>query len=258
MGKVIAITNQKGGVGKTTTAISFAAALGVLGKKVLVVDIDPQGNTTSGLGINKRAVKATTYDMMIKQVPAKDVVVSTAFSNIDLLPANIQLSGADMDLMEMDNRHLCLKRALVPIKENYDYIIVDFPPALGLIHINGLTAADTVMIPVQPEYYALEGMSQLIQTIRKIKAQYNPLLDIEGVVMTMYDGRLNLTVQVAEEIKKYFGRKVYKTTIPRTVRLSEAPSFGQPIYYYDRSSKGSQAYMEMAKEFLQRNGEKVD
>lgn len=256
MGKLIAITNQKGGVGKTTTAVNLAACLGSFGKKVLVVDIDPQGNTTSGLGINKRTVGATTYELMVKQTPPKEVLLPTNFQNVDIMPSNIQLSGADMDLMEMDDRHLQLKKALVEIKNQYDYILMDFPPALGLIHINGLAAADTVLIPVQPEYYALEGMSQLIQTIKKVKAQYNPHLEIEGVVLTMCDLRLNLTLQVAEEIKKYFGSKVYKTTIPRTVRLSEAPSFGQPVLYYDKNNKGSEAYLNLAQELLSRNGDR--
>ncbi|MBQ1234051.1 MAG: ParA family protein [Oscillospiraceae bacterium] len=258
MGKIVAITNQKGGVGKTTTAVNLAACLGAEGKKILVVDIDPQGNTTSGFGINKRDVKLTSYEMIVKNVPAKDVILHTTSKNVDIIPANIQLSGADMSLMDMDNRHMQLKRALVEVKADYDYIIMDFPPALGLIHINGLVAADTVIIPVQPEYYALEGMSQLIQTFKKVKGQYNPLLEIEGVVLTMCDMRLNLTMQVVEEIKKYFGNKVYKTSIPRTVRLSEAPSFGQPVIYYDRSNRGTEAYTALAKEFLMRNGDRAN
>lgn len=253
MGKIIAIANQKGGVGKTTTAVSLAAALGDQGKKTLLLDADPQGNATSGVGVDKRSCALSAYEVMIGGEKAKSAIITTEFANLDLLPANIELAAAEIELATMENREATLKNALAPIRGEYDYIIVDCPPSLGLLTINILNAADTVLIPIQCEYYALEGLSQLMNTVRRVKRQYNERLDIEGVLLTMYDGRLNLTQQVVEEVKKYFPRKVFKTVIPRTVRLSEAPGFGQPVLYYDRSSKGAAAYGELAAEVL-KNG----
>jgi chromosome partitioning protein len=255
LSKVISVANQKGGVGKTTTTVNLAAALGAKGKTVLLVDADPQGNATSGLGINKRSTPRSIYDMLIGNVPAKDLILRTDFSNVDILPSNISLAGAEIELVEVEGRETRLKQGLLPVRYNYDYILIDCPPSLGLITLNSLTASDTILIPAQCEYFALEGLSQLIATIRAVKRMYNPSIDIEGVLLTMYDGRLNLSMQVVSEIKKYFPRKVYKTVIPRNVRISEAPSYGQPVLYYDKNSKGSEAYLELAVEILQQNGE---
>lgn len=253
MGKIIAIANQKGGVGKTTTAVSLAAALGDKGKKVLLTDTDPQGNTTSGVGIDRRSCILSSYEVMIGGEKAKSAIVKTQFKNLDLLPSNIDLAAAEIELAGMENRESVLKNALAPVRGEYDYVLIDCPPSLGLITANALMAADTILIPIQCEYYALEGLSQLMNTVRRIKRQYNERLDIEGVLLTMYDGRLNLTQQVVEEVKKYFPRKVFKTVIPRTVRLSEAPGFGQPVLYYDKSSRGAQAYGELAAEVMKNN-----
>lgn len=253
MGKIIAIANQKGGVGKTTTAVSLAAALGDKGKKTLLFDADPQGNTTSGVGVDRRTCISSAYEVMIEGERAKSAVVKTQFKNLDLLPSNMELAAAELELASMENRESILKNALAPIRAEYDYILIDCPPSLGLITTNALTAADTILIPIQCEYYALEGLSQLMNTVRRVKRQYNERLDIEGVLLTMYDGRLNLTQQVVEEVKKYFPRKVFKTVIPRTVRLSEAPGFGQPVLYYDRSSKGAEAYGDLAAEVMKNN-----
>lgn len=250
MGKIIAIANQKGGVGKTTTAINFSASLGKAGKKVLVVDIDPQGNSTSGLGVNKREKQFSTYQLLIGAARAEDVITSTQFKNLDVLPSNIDLAGVEIELVDMQERTYRLKQALAPVKDNYDYIIIDCPPSLGLITLNALAAANSVLVPIQCEYYALEGLSQLMATVRQVKRSYNPDIDIEGVLLTMYDSRLNLTVQVVAEVKKHFVGKVYKTVIPRNVRLSEAPSYGVPIQYYEGSSKGAEAYEGLVKEFL--------
>ncbi len=257
MGKTIAIANQKGGVGKTTTAVNLAASLGTLKNKVLLIDIDPQGNASSGFGINKREVQRSTYDILVGDAKFSEVVKKTAFQNVDILPANIDLAGAEIELVELENRAYRLKQAILPHKAEYGYIIIDCPPSLGMITVNALTASDTVLIPIQCEYYALEGLSQLIATIRQIKRLYNPGIDIEGVLLTMFDARLNLTMQVVDEIKKYFPKKVYKTVIPRNVRLSEAPSFGQPVSYFDRASKGSKAYEELAAELMVLNRKKV-
>ncbi|MEM1486089.1 AAA family ATPase [Oscillospiraceae bacterium PP1C4] len=253
MGKMIAIANQKGGVGKTTTAVNLTAALGGKGYKVLLVDVDPQGNSTSGLGINKRDLKNSTYELLVSGVPVEKVLIHTPFENVDILPSNIALAGAEIELVELENRAMRLKSALVKLKANYDFILIDCPPSLGIITLNAFTASDTLLIPIQCEYYALEGLSQLIATLRQVKRLYNPNIDIEGVLLTMYDSRLNLTMQVVAELKKYFPQKIYRTVIPRNVRLSEAPSFGQPVMYYDRASKGCVAYEDLAEEFLQKN-----
>ena len=253
MAKTIAIINQKGGVGKTTTAVNLSAAVGALNKKVLLCDIDPQGNSTSGYGINKRDIPASAYDVLIQGASAKETIIHTQFKNVDVLPSDIHLAGAEVELIAMDKRESRLKTALASVWENYDYIFLDCPPSLGLITINALCASDTFLVPIQCEYYALEGLAQLMNTVRQIKRLYNPHLELEGVLLTMFDGRLNLTNQVVEEVKKYFPKKVYKTTIPRNVRLSEAPSFGEPVLYYDRNSKGANAYNEFAKEFLKKS-----
>lgn len=253
MGKIIAIANQKGGVGKTTTAVNLTAALGAKGHKVLLVDVDPQGNSTSGLGINKRDLQNSTYDLLVSAAGVEEVLVHTPFENVDILPSNIALAGAEIELVELQNRAMRLKNALLKIKADYDFILIDCPPSLGIITLNAFTASDTLLIPIQCEYYALEGLSQLMSTLRQVKRLYNPNIDIEGVLLTMYDARLNLTVQVVAELKKYFPQKIYRTVVPRNVRLSEAPSFGQPVLYFDRSSRGSQAYEALTAEILDKN-----
>lgn len=250
MAKIISVVNQKGGVGKTTTAVNLSAAVGAAGKRVLLADIDPQGNSTSGYGIGKRSLSSTSYDMLVSCVPASEAIIPTGFANVDIIPSNINLAGAELEMSSMDRRESLLKSALAEVSANYDYIFFDCPPSLGLITLNALTASHSFIVPIQCEYYALEGLSQLMATVRQVKRLYNPLIDLEGVLLTMYDGRLNLTQQVVNEVKKYFPRKVYGTVIPRNVRLSEAPSFGEPVLYYDRGSKGAQAYSELAEEFL--------
>ncbi|MBO2531294.1 chromosome partitioning protein [Planifilum fulgidum] len=250
MGKVIAIANQKGGVGKTTTSINLAAGLAMEGRKVLVVDSDPQGNTTSGFGINKADVKQCIYDVMINEVPIVDVIVRTGIENLDLVPATIQLAGAEIELVQVISREYRLKRALQPVLDRYDYVLIDCPPSLGVLTVNSLTAANSVLIPIQCEFYALEGLGQLLNTIRIVQKHLNKRLEIEGVLLTMFDARTNLSVQVMEEVKKYFQHKVYKTVIPRNVRLSEAPSHGLPILLYDPRSRGAECYIELAKEVI--------
>lgn len=253
MSRVIAIANQKGGVGKTTTAINLGASLAVAEKRTLVVDIDPQGNATSGLGLEHRETVSTVYDVLVGEKSAEEVVSREVhFPYLDLIPSTRDLVGAEIELVQAPQRERILRRALEPLRERYDYILVDCPPSLGLLTLNTLTAADSVLIPIQCEFYALEGLSQLLNTIRLVQKGLNPSLDIEGVLLTMYDRRLNLSRQVAAEAREYFGAKVYRTAIPRNVRLAEAPSFGQPIVMYDVLSQGAQAYLALAKEILAR------
>ncbi len=253
MGKIISIVNQKGGVGKTTTAVNLAAGVGLNGKKVLLVDADPQGNTTSGYGISKKDGANSCYELLIGKARIGESIIKTKFKNVDVVPSSMNLAAAEVDLIETEHRESQLKMALSTVREMYDYIFIDCPPSLGLITINALCASDTVLVPIQCEYFALEGLSQLMASVRQVKRLYNPTLEIEGIVLTMYDGRLNLTQQVVGEIKKYFAQKLYKSVIPRAVRLSEAPSYGMPIQYYDKRSKGSDAYNDLAKEFIKKN-----
>ena len=248
--KVIAIANQKGGVGKTTTAVNLAACLAKKGKKVLLVDCDPQGNSSSGVGVDKRRCEKTVYDVLIGSADASDAVTETPYENLWVCPSNISLSGAEIELVSEMGRETKLKNALSTVKNQFDIVLIDAPPSLGLITINVLTAANSVIIPIQCEYYALEGVAQLMNTIRKVKQVMNPDLEIEGILMTMFDSRTNLSAQVIEEVKKFFPNKVYKTLIPRNVRLSEAPSFGKPIIYYDIASRGSESYLDLADEVL--------
>lgn len=252
MGKIIAFANQKGGVGKTTSAVNIAASVGILGKSVLLIDLDPQGNTTSGVGINKKNLKSTSYELLIDEIDAAQAIVETEFKNLSVIPSNISLAGAEFDLYQLDNREYRLKKQLEAVKDNYDYIFIDCPPSLGMITVNALAAADAVIIPMQCEYYALEGLSQLMITIRKIKQLYNPGLEICGILITMFNGRLILTMQVISELKKYYSDKLFKTPVSRNVKLSEAPSFGKPVYYHDKSSKGAIEYLEVAKELIER------
>jgi len=248
--KIIAVTNQKGGVGKTTTSVNLSAALATLGKRVLLVDIDPQGNTTSGIGVNKADVTNCVYDVIINDVHPKDAILPTQIPGLSILPATIQLAGAEIELVPTISREVRLKKSLHLVKHMFDYIIIDCPPSLGILTINSLTAADSVIIPIQCEYYALEGLSQLLNTVRLVQKHLNTSLQIEGVLLTMFDARTNLGIQVIEEVKKYFQQKVYQTVIPRNVRLSEAPSHGESIITYDPRSKGAEVYLELAKEVI--------
>ena len=252
MAYIIAFANQKGGVGKTTSAVNVAACLGVLGKRALIVDLDPQGNATSAVGVNKREVRKSVYDVVIGQASAAEAVVRTAWQGLSIIPSTISLAGAEIDLIEIDRRERCLKDALAGIADDFDVVIIDCPPSLGLLTVNALTAAQGVIIPMQCEYFALEGLTQLMLSIKKVKQLYNPSLTITGILVTMYNGRLNLSVQVMDELKKYYADKLFDTVITRNVRLTEAPSYGAPAYHYDRNSKGSQAYFEVSKEILAR------
>ena len=250
MGRVIAIANQKGGVGKTTTTVNLAACLAKAGKKVLLVDIDPQGNSTSGLGVDKRRCEKTVYDCLINEDKMENVSIPTDYENLYICPSNLDLSGAEIELISVIGRETRLKESLVNAREEFDYILIDSPPSLGLITVNTLTAADSIIIPIQCEFYALEGVSQLVETVKRIKKALNPTLFIQGIVMTMFDARTNLSMQVVDEVKRFFPGKVYKTIIPRNVRISEAPGFGKPVIYYDESSKGAEAYTELAAELI--------
>ena len=256
MTKIIAFSNQKGGVGKTTTCVNLATYLAAFGKKVLLIDLDPQGNATTGVGVEKTKDTKTFYDVIVEECGIKDVIVDTQIVNLHVLPSNVDLAGAEIDLVQMENREKILKSNIGEIKNNYDYILMDCPPSLGLITVNALTATDSVIIPIQCEFYALEGLSQLMNTIKLIKQYYNPNIEIEGVALTMKDNRSNLVNQVAEEIQNFFGSKVYDTIIPRNVRLAEAPSHGLPIYLYDSKCTGGIAYQDLAQEFLKRNNDK--
>lgn len=253
MGKVIAVTNQKGGVGKTTTSVNLAACLAYKGKKTLLLDADPQGNSTSGLGIEKGSFDFSTYNILISPEKTSDAIIKTKHSNLYIIPSAADLSGAEIELALEDKREFFLKNAISYIKDDFDFIIIDSPPALGMLTINILTACDSVLIPIQCEYYALEGLSQLTATLRAVKKKLNPGIEIEGIVGTMFDGRTNLSIRVLDEIKKFFPDKVYQSIIPRNVRLSEAPSFGEPIIKYDIASKGAESYFLLAKEVMTAN-----
>ena len=250
--RIISIINQKGGVGKSTTAVNLAAALGNLGKNVLIVDFDPQGNSTSGFGIEKEELEQCVYDALLNDVPAEDLLIKTNSKNVSVIPATIQLAGAEIELVSAMARETRLKELLQPIEQNYDFVLIDCPPSLGLLTINALTAADSVLIPIQCEYYALEGVTKLLESMRMVKSRINKGLDVYGVLLTMYDSRTSLANQVVDEVKGYFGDKVFDTLIPRTVKISEAPSFGMPVIDYAPQNKGAQAYMELANEVIDR------
>lgn len=256
MGKVIAIFNQKGGVGKTTTNINLATCLALKGKKILIIDIDPQGNTTSGIGIDKKNLDNTIYEVLVlENIDPKKAILPTIVKDLYIIPSSVKLAGAEVELVELEAREKKLKKAIDKIKSDYDFIFIDCPPSLGLLTINSLTAVDSVLIPIQCEFYALEGVSQLMNTVNLVKNKLNPQLEIQGVILSMFDGRTNLSIQVVEEVKKYFKEKVYSTVIPRNIRLAEAPSFGLPITSYDPKSKGANAYMAFSEEFLYLEGE---
>lgn len=253
MAKIISISNQKGGVGKTTTSINVAAAMGILGKKTLIIDLDPQGNSTSGLGINKKEIEKSSYDVLEKDTSAEEATIHTEFKNLDLIPSHINLAAADSGISLFSGKESKLKNKIEHLRNIYDYIFIDCPPSLGIITINAFCASDSVLVPIQCEFYALEGLSQLINTIKVVKRHHNPNLEIEGILLTMCDFRLNLTHQVSDEVNKNFPGKVFKTTIPRTVKLSEAPGFGKPVAYFAKFNKGTWAYKGLAKEIINNN-----
>lgn len=250
MGKVISIFNQKGGVGKTTTNVNLSACLAKRGKRVLIIDNDPQGNSTSGVGVDKSQVPYSLYDVLVDEINPNDAIVETEYKNLFVLPSNVDLAGAEIELSSLDRREFRLKKAIDQIKDDYDYIFMDCPPSLGLLTINSLIAADSILIPIQCEYYALEGVSSLLNTYQLVKKSLNKDLEIQGVVLSMYDGRTNLSMQVLEEVKSHFGEKVYQSVIPRNVRLAEAPSYGMPIIHYDANSKGAYAFKKLARELV--------
>ncbi|ADV50059.1 ParA family protein [Cellulophaga sp. E16_2] len=257
MGKIIAIANQKGGVGKTTTTVNLAAALGVLEKKVLLIDADPQANATSGLGIDVDSIEIGTYQLLEHTKTAEEIIIETTSPNVDLIPAHIDLVAIEIELVDKEEREYMMKKSILSLKEKYDYILIDCAPSLGLLTLNALTAADSVIIPIQCEYFALEGLGKLLNTIKSIQRIHNPDLDIEGMLLTMYDSRLRLSNQVVEEVRKHFSEMVFDTIIQRNVRLSEAPSYGESIIKYDASSKGAENYLSLAQEVLNKNKEKV-
>lgn len=248
--KVLVFANQKGGVGKTTSSVNIAAALGIAGKRTLIIDFDPQGNASSGVGVRKP--QATSYDIIIGRHTATDAIIKTEFKNLDIIPSSMSLAAAEFELADLEHRETRLKNALEPIKDDYDYAIIDCPPSLGLLTINALTVGDGVIIPMQCEYFSLEGLSQIMMTIKQVKKLYNPTLSLTGILITMYNGRLNLSVSVLDELKKYYADKLFKTAIQRNVRLSEAPSFGKPIQYYDKYSRGGLQYTDIAAEIMER------
>ena len=252
MAKTIAVTNQKGGVGKTTTSVNLSALIGDMGQRVLVVDLDPQGNTTSGLGLE--VGEKSIYEVLLGRVPIQEAIMPTQWKNLSLVGSDIRLAGAELELVDLEQREYCLKTALQTVSRDFDFIFIDCPPSLGLLTLNALTAADRVLIPIQCEYYALEGVSSLMSTIQRVKRTFNPRIDIEGVLLTMLDGRTNLGLEVVEQVKKHFKKQVFSTTIPRSVRLGEAPSHGEPIHIYDNRSIGASAYRALAVELLERNG----
>lgn len=256
MAKIIAVANQKGGVGKTTTAVNLAACIASFKKKVLLIDFDPQGNASSGVGIDKEDIKLSIYDVLINNMPIQEAIIETKTKNLSVCSANIDLAGAEVELVSMENRNFLLKNAVNEVREQFDYILIDCPPSLGLLTLNAFAAADSLLIPIQCEYFALEGLSMMTKTVINLKQDLNPQLVFEGVLLTMFDGRTNLSNQVMEEVKKYFPDSVFKTVIPRNVRLSEAPGYGEPIISYDKFSKGARSYFKLAKEVLKNNQKK--
>ena len=256
MGKIISFINQKGGVGKTTTCVNMASYLAVMGKKVLLLDVDPQGNATSSLGIDKESGLKTIYNVIVDDNLLDEVIMKSKLDNLDIIPSNVDLAGAEIELVQMNNREKVVKKILQPIKNSYDYICIDCPPSLGLITVNGLTASDSLIIPIQCEYFAIEGLTQLMYTIKLVKKHLNPDIAVEGVVLTMKDARSNLGNSVAADVNKYFNNKVYDTIIPRNIRLAEAPSYGEPICMYDPKCSGAIAYRTLTEEFLKRNNDK--